>query len=161
MSASRRCTECRKTFTPARSASSTQRVCGAACRVKRDRSFARSRRLLDLEGSRAEERARQQTRRDALARLGCHAPASRRKCPLSSEEVGRIVDRVLGRSRATLVRDVRGILLRFASISGEPPAPPGPMSRASLGAQEVDNSDEFGESLASPSRMSLGDRRSP
>jgi hypothetical protein len=40
----RRCSECRKTISPAPSASATQRVCSAACRAVRDRKLARARR---------------------------------------------------------------------------------------------------------------------
>src|SRR5271170_4924183 len=120
MAASRRCTECRATFTAEPSAHSTQRVCGGGCRRARDRKLARVRRRRDRDDARADERERQRTSRRARAEGGCHAPPSSRKCPLSNKEVRQFVDRALERSRATLVRDLRGILLRFAPISGEP-----------------------------------------
>jgi len=45
--------------------------------------------------------------------------------------MGRIVDQALARSRATLVRDLRGVLRRFAQNSGEAAA----LSHLTLGAQ--------------------------
>jgi hypothetical protein len=48
--------------------------------------------------------------------------------------MGRIVDQALARSRATLVRDLRGVLGRFAQNSGEPAA----LSRLTLGAQAAE-----------------------
>jgi hypothetical protein len=54
----RRCSECRKTFLPAPSASATHRVCGLACRKARVRKLARKRRGCELEQCRAAERER-------------------------------------------------------------------------------------------------------
>jgi hypothetical protein len=74
------------------------------------------------------------------------------------------VDQALARSRASLVRDLRGILLRFAPIRGEGGTPEGAMSRATLGAQGSDTVGESGADLAELSRMShmsLGDRTAP
>ena len=159
MAARRRCTECRKTFTPARSAASTQCVCGAACRAARDRKLARIRRGRDRDGARAEEWARQQeSRRRRLAAAGCHAPPSPRKCALLPEEVRQIVDRALAVSRATLVRDLRGILSRLAPIPGNAATLDGALSRATLGVQPADTMGESGEILAALSRVSLGDQ---
>lgn len=121
----RRCTECRQMFTVAASAQATQRVCGSECRRGRDRKLARQRRRLDLDEVRAEERARQRASRaqraaeTATAESGCHAPPSALKLLLSREEVTEFVDRALGRSRATLVRDFRGALRRYAAKAGE------------------------------------------
>jgi hypothetical protein len=67
----------------------------------------------------------------------------------------------LGASRATLVRDLRGILLRFVSISGEGSTVGAPMSRATLGAEASDVMDDSGGKLATPSRGSQGVRRRP
>jgi hypothetical protein len=120
-----RCAECRTTFIAEPSARDTQRVCGKVCRKARDRRLARARRRRDLAEARADERERQRTSRKARAEPECHAPPSTRKCPLSDMEVRRFVDRALERSRATLVRDLRGILLRFVSISGEGSTPEG------------------------------------
>jgi len=75
------------------------------------------------------------------------------------KEVGQIVDRALERSRATLVRDLRGILGRLASIPGNAVTAEGVVSRATLGAQASDTMGDSGENLATLSRMSLGDRR--
>jgi hypothetical protein len=84
-----------------------------------------------------------------------------RKCPLSDKEVRQFVDRALERSRATLVRDLRGILLRFVPISGDGSTVGAAMSRATLGAEASDVMDDSGEKLATPSRGSLGVRRRP
>jgi hypothetical protein len=130
MSSCRRCTECRKTFMPARCAASAQCVCGAVCRRARDRKLARIRRGRDLEGARAEERARRQS-----------------------------VDRALDVSRASLMRDLRGILGRLASIPGNASTADGGLSRATLRVQAPDIMVKSGVNLATPSRMSLGDRR--
>jgi len=156
MAACRRCAECRKTFTPARSARSTQQVCSRACRKRRDRKLARVRRRRDLDDARIDDRARQRVRRQLLAGK-CHAPPSLRKCPLSPREVRQFVDRALARSRASLVRDLRGILVRFAPIRGEDETLTSALSRAALAAQDPDTVGEFSANLAEPSHVSLGD----
>jgi hypothetical protein len=121
----RRCTECRQMFTVAASARATQRVCGSTCRRRRDRRLARQRRRDDLDDARTDERARQRASRArraaeaATAASGCHAPPSAPKVLLSRQEVTDLVDRALARSRATLVRDFRGALGRYAAKSGE------------------------------------------
>jgi hypothetical protein len=58
--------------------------------------------------------------------------------------VGQIVDRALELSRATLVRDLREILLRVAPSAGEGPS----LSRASLGVQGADITTDSGANLA-------------
>ena len=160
MAMSRRCTECRKTFAPAKSALSTQCVCSKACRALRDRKLARERRRCDLDDARIDERDRQRARREQLAG-GCHAPPSARKCPLSPKEVRQFVDRALARSRATLVHDLRGILRRFAPIRGEGPTLAMARSRATLGSEDSGIAGESGANLAELSRMSLGGRTPP
>jgi hypothetical protein len=131
-------------------------VCGKDCRKARDRRLARARRRRDRDEARVDERERQRTSRKARRKAECHAPPSARKCPLSDKEVRQFVDRALERSRATLVRDLRGVLLRFASISGEPSAVGVTMSRATLGVQVPDSMGDSGENLATRSRTSLG-----
>jgi hypothetical protein len=76
---------------------------------------------------------------------------------LLPEEVRQIVDRALEVSRATLMRDLRGILGRLASIRGSAATPNDGLSRATLGAQALDTMGESGVNLATLSRMSLGD----
>jgi len=71
------------------------------------------------------------------------------------------VDRALGPSRATLVRDLRGILVRFAPILGKDATAEAAMSRATLGEEGADIVKYSAASLASTSRMSLGDRTAP
>lgn len=161
MATCRRCAECRKTFTHAPSARSTQRVCGKACRAARDRRLARARRRRDLDDARADERERQQASRKARLAAGCHAPPSARKCPLSLREVRQFADRALARSRATLVRDLGGILLRFMAIAGKPEATGVALSRVTLGAQASEMSDDSAANLAALSRVSLGDGGRP
>ena len=157
MAACRRCAECRKTFKPAPSARTTQHVCCEACRATRDRRLARARRRRDLEDARCDERERQRLSRETRAAAGCHAPPSARKCPLSPQEVRQFVDRALGRSRATLVRDLRGALLRIVAIAGNAEAGADALSRASLGPQASDKMGDSGANLAVPSRVSLGE----
>lgn len=158
MAVCRRCTECRKTFTPAPSAHTTQRVCGEVCRANRDRRLARARRRRDVDDARVDERERQRASRRQRKEAGCHAPASTRKCPLTRIEVKQFVDRALDRSRATLVRDLRGILLRFAPIAGETEPVRTAMSRVSLGAKDAEKTADSEEILVEPSRVSLGKR---
>lgn len=123
----RRCTECRQMFTVAASARATQRVCGSACRRRRDRKLARQRRRRDLDDARADERVRQRASRvrradeatkAATMESGCHAPPSAAKLLLSRQEVTEFVNRALALSRATLVRDLRGALGRYVAKSG-------------------------------------------
>jgi len=71
------------------------------------------------------------------------------------------VDRALSRSRATLVRDLRRILQRFASSRGEDGAIEGAMSRATLGAETAEFVADVGANVVVLSRMSLGDRGLP
>lgn len=70
-----------------------------------------------------------------------------------------IVDRALELSRATLVRNVRGVLLRFAPIPGIATAADPAMSRASLETQGPDITSDSAENLATPSRVTLGSER--
>src|SRR5436190_1272203 len=154
----RRCSECRKTFRPAPSARKTQRVCEAGCRSKRDRRLAQARRRRELAEARAEERARQQACRERRSKAGCHAAASAPKRSLTQQEVEQFVDRALELSRATLVREVRGILRRLAPIGGSGEGGKTAMSRASLAAQASDTVDVSDENLAELSRVTLGDR---
>jgi len=91
----------------------------------------------------------------------CHAPPSPRKYWISQGEVGQFVDRAFERSRATLVRDLRGILLRLAPIRGEVQVVQAALSRASLGVQVLDETKESDENLAGLSRVTLGARERP
>src|SRR5208337_2132604 len=102
----------------------------------------------DLDEARSDERGRQRSSRQARAAAGCHAPPSLRKCPLSPREVRQFVDRALGRSRATLVRDLRGVLVRFAALAGKAEAGKWALSRATLGSQVSEKSDDSGANLA-------------
>jgi hypothetical protein len=141
MTTRRRCSECRCPFTPSPRALSTQRVCGAECRAARDRKLARARRRREIEGYRADERIRQKASRKRRAEApavapdgACHGPPSPRNPAELPEEVVRFVDRALGASRATLLRDLSRIWLRRR----ENVATVGTVSRASFGAERPD-----------------------
>jgi hypothetical protein len=117
-------------FTPSPRAQLTQRVCGPACRVARNRKLARARRRRDEDGYRADECRRQQERREAHAsrasttgaaeaaakagtsgatevRRGCHAPPSVSKSLKLLDDLVQFVDRRLEASRASLLRALR------------------------------------------------------
>lgn len=74
------------------------------------------------------ERKRASRARRAAA-AGCHAPPSAAKYLIPKAEIEAFVDRALGPSRATLVRDLRGIL----QGSGCDPGEGWRLSRATLG----------------------------
>lgn len=142
----RRCTECRCSFAPSPRALTTQRVCGPACRVARDRKLARARRRREIDDYRADERRRQEESRADRAKTAagaparCHAPPSARKPPDLHEEVLQIVDRVLDVSRAILLRDLRRSWPQPRGIV----AKAGRVSRATFGAQVCDPTAESG-----------------
>jgi hypothetical protein len=112
----RRCSECRKPFTPEPRTGARQKVCGPICRAARDRKLARRRRRKDVDGHRADERERQLLHR-AKARAApeganCHAPAAAAKRLELQAKVIQFVDRALRRSRASLLRDLAEIVPR-------------------------------------------------
>jgi hypothetical protein len=108
--ARRRCTECRKRFTPHRRASGHQRVCGESCRSRRRNRLARMRRCHDLEEHRADERARQHKHRSAVNGARCHEPASDANSLELLRKLEEIVDKAASLSRATFRRDAMRIL---------------------------------------------------
>jgi hypothetical protein len=100
-------------FTPSPRARATQRVCGAKCRVQRDRKLARTRRRRDIEAFRVDEQRRQDDARHGQAKAReadtgapCHAPASAPKSAELPEEIVRFVYRAFEASRATFLRDL-------------------------------------------------------
>jgi hypothetical protein len=104
----RRCSECGCRFTPSPRARTTQRVCGAACRVARDRKLAQRRRRREVVECRADERDRQQAVRDQRAQAKReaaeidaprHAPPSASKSADLPEEFAQFVDRAVEASR--------------------------------------------------------------
>jgi hypothetical protein len=130
MATRKRCTECRKTYTPTPRAKKTQRVCGEECRKKRDRKLAKARRRREIVDYRSDERERQQRRRDPLhpasptspkerSAAECHAPASMRNASISLKKVEEFVDHALALSRATLMRNLREILGQKDTKAGE------------------------------------------
>jgi hypothetical protein len=107
------CSECRRMFTPSPRARATQRVCGAKCRIHRDRKLARTRRRGDIDACRIDEQKRQDDcrhgrakAREAATGAPCHAPASAPKPAELPEEVVRFVYRAFEASRATFLRDL-------------------------------------------------------
>ncbi len=82
-----------------------------------------------MDFGRPERRTPDYIRHGTTDLFGCHAPPSAAKELLSRREVGKIVDQALALSRATLVRDLRGVLRRCAQDSGDPEG----LSRVSLG----------------------------
>ena len=141
----RRCTECRKTFSPAATARRTQRVCCATCRAARDRRLARARRRRELGDFRADERERQRTRRERPGGEGCHAPPSTRNYPQLPREVVDFVDRLTRLSRASLLRRLHEFF-RHGMAPGVAKA--GAMSRASLEAKAQENTADRGKNVA-------------
>lgn len=115
-----RCSECRRTFTPSVRAISSQKVCSAECRRRRDRKLARRRRDEELEAFREDERGRQRAhrakRREGSERENGHAPACGCKQRDLQAKVVIFVDRALARSRASLLRDLLEILLRESEL---------------------------------------------
>ncbi len=67
----------------------------------------------------------------------------------------------MARSRATLARDLRGILGRFAPISGIGAALDEAVSRTTLAAQATKITRDSTQNLAGTSRMSLGGGATP
>jgi hypothetical protein len=111
-----RCTECRKTFTPAARARQHQRVCGEDCRKRRRAKLSRRRRGFDLEGCREDERERQRKHREASGLGGCHEPASGGKSLELLGKMQQIVDKVVRVSRASFEREIRRILRESEKI---------------------------------------------
>lgn len=120
MTKRRRCTECRKWFIPAVTTGERQKTCGPPCRLARRRKQARARRAADLEGHRAEERARQQVWREARRRErcepACHAPDSAQIYRELLEKVRQIVDEAVRLSRTGFERAVRRVLRQTRAI---------------------------------------------
>lgn len=127
MSDRKRCTECRRRFTPSVTAKARQLVCGASCRQSRRNRLARARRLEDLAATRSEERERQARHRASgrrewrpcaeaghgscagRAEAPCHELASRRKLLNSQHEIRKIVARAASLSRASFEHGLRAI----------------------------------------------------
>ena len=111
----RRCSECRRTFTPEPTAGMRQKVCGVTCRAVRDRKLARGRRRAELVEHREDERERQRLHRAKGSGRGegrppCHAPPSASKVQEVRGKVALFVDRALAQSRASLLRDLAEIM---------------------------------------------------
>ena len=144
----RRCTECRRSFTPSPRAASSQCVCSPECRAARNRKLARARRSRDIEAYREDEKHRQQQSRAERARTvspppdarECHAPPSTHKALDSKQKIDWIVARVMAASRATFVRE----LTRITAASREIVVKPRPSSRATFRRQARELAKESG-----------------
>jgi len=113
-----RCTECRKRFTPAVTATLHQRVCGQECRRRRRAKLARARRAAALEECREDERVRQQKHREAAASGARHEPGSGGKSSELLEKMQQVVDRVVRLSRASFEREIRRVVRESARVLG-------------------------------------------
>ena len=118
----KRCTVCRHWYHPSNTATSFQKTCSEKCRLRRRRRLARARREHDLQDYRVDERERQRACRrrkkkkaasegtirtdsDAMSRAGLQPQAID-----LHELVRKSVDMALGRSRATLIRQLTASL---------------------------------------------------
>lgn len=113
----RTCTSCRKWFQAEAAATRTQKTCSLACRAKRRAMLARQRRERSLHESRVADRKRQQAcrarRRRDLVEPPRRAMSRATLSPQAIEmqaQVMAIVDHAARLSRATLGRQLRGIL---------------------------------------------------
>lgn len=91
-------------------------MCGESCRGRRRNRLARVRRRDDLDGHRADERARQRQHRDAVKAAKGHEPASDAKGTELLRKLQEIVDKAASLSRATFRRDATRILRRIGPI---------------------------------------------
>ncbi len=94
-------------FTPSPHGKSTQRVCGAECRAKRDGKLQRARRRRELEEHRADERERQRASR---ARRRSHAPPAESKLAKVQDKSEKIVARPKPMSRASLEQQLADLM---------------------------------------------------
>jgi hypothetical protein len=126
-SESKRCTVCRSWYHPSVKAVSFQKTCSESCRRIRRRRLARSRRERDLQDYRVDERARQRAcrhrkKKKASEAAGSDAP-SRTGLPPQAIDIHTVVresvDRVLMKSRATLIRQLTASLKDSPSIPGQ------------------------------------------
>jgi len=117
----KKCTVCRHWYHPSIKATSFQKTCSEKCRLRRRRRLSRARRERDLQDYRVDERERQRVCRrkkkkaasegtittdsDAMSRAGLHPQAID-----LHELVRESVDVALGRSRATLIRQLTASL---------------------------------------------------
>lgn len=116
MSKCRRCTECRCVIRSAK-ATSKQRVCGPACRAKRDSKLQRARRRRDIEDHRADERERQRaSRARRRGEATCHAPPAESKAAKVKDKLGQIVDGAPPLSRASLEQQVAELMPMLRQI---------------------------------------------
>jgi hypothetical protein len=113
-----RCTECRKWFTPAVTATLHQRVCGQECRRRRRAKLARGRRGAALKECREDECVRQRKRREAAPAGARHELASGGKSLELLGKMQRIVDKVVRLSRAGFEREIRRIVRESARVLG-------------------------------------------
>jgi hypothetical protein len=127
----KRCTVCRHWYHPSNTATSFQKTCSEKCRLRRRRRLSRARRECDLQDYRVDERQRQRACRrrkkkkaasagtmttdsDAMSRAGLQPQ------PVDLKELVReSVDIALGRSRATLIRQLTASLTDNSQNRGQ------------------------------------------
>jgi hypothetical protein len=112
----RRCSECRRWYTPEPSTRKTQKTCGKQCRLRRRAKQEKARREADLSNALKLERARKRRERERRAtKEGTGPPMSRAGLSEQSlETIEEIIDK-LGQSqpmsRAGLRRELRQLVL--------------------------------------------------
>lgn len=138
-----RCTECRAWYRRAPTASTSQKVCGPACRKVRNRKLAGVRRSKDPWGFREDERRRQResrARRKTAAATGVTGPpVTRGHAPSSAPNTRQLQRKVLEAwdtqsavSRATFARMIAEITEGFGASAGTGHTAEGTLSRVTL-----------------------------
>lgn len=97
-------------FTPSPHGKSTQRVCGAECRAKRDGKLQRARRRREIDDHRADERERQRASRARRREATCHAPPGESKPSKVQDKSEQNEARAKAMSRATLARQLADLM---------------------------------------------------
>jgi hypothetical protein len=120
----KRCTVCRKWYRPSAKAITIQRTCCEKCRLRRRRRLARIRRERSLQEYRVEERERQRISRQRRKKKEAGSAAMSRTGLLPqvtgiSDVVRESVDKVLNRSRATLIRQLTASIADNAANRGQ------------------------------------------
>ena len=142
-----RCTECRKWALASPTTKGGQKVCGKACRKRRNNKLARRRRRENLGEYRLDDRDRKRRSRQSqragkteqmpgltpqreceswTGSLACHAPGSPDNLAEVMEKLGQILDDALAMSRARFRRQLGRMRAKGAVQCAVPPARAGP-----------------------------------
>lgn len=182
-----RCTECRRCFTPAATATGRQKTCSARCRQDRRNRLARRRREEDLEVARDDERDRQRRRRARPSTLICPSVQVDTCTGLGTEPAGEAVSRaglrteageimketlknlddLMRVSRASLERQLRRIIRSSSRNPGDARRPGPPCHGPASASKPSKSLNKAQDSLATTSRTGMevraadGRHRSP